>query len=375
MAEKRDYYEVLGVSRNAGPDEIKRAYRRGALKYHPDNYKGDKGEGETRFKELAEAYEVLSDATNRNRYDRYGHAGLRGSGVHDFSSMGFGDILSMFGFDDFFSGMGFGGGQRGAARGLDLETEVELTLEEVATGIDRTLEFERIDLCESCGGSGAAKGSPPAKCPACHGYGQQEQALGPFVRVVTCQRCGGKGSVVTNPCDECRGTGRCRKQRVLSVRIPPGIREGQVVRVRGEGEPNQEGTSRGDLHVYIRTLVHPMLTRRGDDLICQVPLSFTQAALGAVVSVPTLDGAKEIDVPAGTQNADVIQLKRHGLPSTRTRKKGDLFVQVYIEVPKKLTKAQHELLESYAKTEAKHVTPERKSFFDKLKNCFSPGKK
>ena len=375
MAEKRDYYEVLGVSRDAGPDEIKRAYRKGALKYHPDNYKGDKAEGELQFKELAEAYEVLSDPTNRNRYDRYGHAGLRGTGMHDFSSMGFGDILSMFGFEDFFGAMGFGGPRSGPARGLDLETEIELTLGQVATGVDQTLEFERMDLCEACGGSGAQKGSPPQKCPSCYGYGRQEQAMGPFIRVVTCQRCGGKGTVITDPCAGCRGTGRSRKRRALTVRIPAGVREGQVVRVPGEGEPNQEGTNRGDLHVYVRVRPHPMLTRRGDDLICQVPLSFTQAVLGAKASVPTLTGTEEIDVPPGTQNADVIQLKRRGLPSMRTGKKGDQFVQVYIEVPRKLTKHQRDLLESYATTEEEHVTPERKSFLEKLRDCFSSDKK
>ena len=374
MAEKRDYYEVLGVGRDAGPDEVKRAYRKGALKYHPDNYRGDKAEGEAHFKELAEAYEVLSDSVKRQRYDRYGHAGLRGAGMHDFSSMGFGDIFSMF--DDIFSGMGTGGRQRrGGGRGLDLETEMEISLEQVPLGVEQTLEFERMDVCGSCGGSGAKSGSAPLKCPACGGNGRQEQVLGPFIRTVTCDRCGGRGSIITDPCGDCRGTGRGRKQRVLSVHIPAGIRDGQAVRVRGEGEPNADGTSRGDLHVYVRVLPHPMLSRRGDDLICQVPITFAQAALGGKVQVPTLDGTEEVAIPPGSQNADVIQLKRRGLPSLRGRGKGDQYVQVFIEVPKKLTQQQRQLLEEYAQTEEVNVTPERKSFFEKLKECFSPEKK
>ena len=369
MSEKRDYYEVLGVERDASPDQIKRAYRKGALKYHPDNIQGDKAEGERKFKELAEAYEVLSDPVKRQRYDRYGHEGLRGAGMHDFSSMGFGDIFSMF--EDIFSGMGFSAGRTRTDRGLDLETEVELTLEQVATGVDHTLEFERMDLCEECGGSGSKRGSPQRKCTACGGYGRSEQFLGPFVRVVACPRCGGKGTTIADPCPKCRGGGKRRKTRILAVHIPSGVREGQVVRVRGEGEPGESGTRRGDLHVYVRIRPHPMLTRHGDDLICQVPLSFTQAALGGKTRVPTLTGTEEIDIPPGTQNADVLPMKQRGLPSTRTGRKGHQFVQVFIEVPKKLTARQRELLKDYAKTEEKHVTPQRKSFFEKLKACFS----
>ncbi len=376
MAEKRDYYEILGVAREAGPEDIKRAYRKGALKFHPDNYKGDKTEGELKFKELAEAYEVLSDPVKRQRYDRFGHQGLRGTGMHDFSSMGFGDIFSMF--EDIFGEMGFAGqrgGGGGMDRGLDLETEVELSLEEVATGADQTLEFERWDLCGTCGGSGSKPGTTPQSCPACGGYGRQQQMLGPFVRVITCPRCNGKGRVVTDPCDACRGSGRQRKQRTLAVHIPPGVSDGQILRVPGEGEPSSSGTHRGDLHVYVRVREHSMLSRRKDDLICQVPIAFTQAALGGKVEVPTLTGPQEVEVPSGTQNGDVIQLKQQGLPNPRTHRKGDLFVQVFIEVPRKITPRQRELLEQLAETEQAHVTPQRKSFFDTLKDCFSPDKK
>ncbi len=376
MASKRDYYEVLGVGRNAGSNETKRAYRRLALKYHPDNYKGDKAEAEARFKELAEAYEVLSDPTKRQRYDRYGHEGLRGAGLHDFSSMGFGDIFSMF--EDIFGGFGRTR-RRAASRGLDLETEVELTLEQVATGVDQTLEFERIDLCEACHGTGSRPGTEPQRCATCGGYGQVQQPMqglfGMSVRIIACPQCRGKGTLVKDPCSACRGSGRAKKRRVLTVHIPTGVHEGQIVRARGEGEPNEEGTSRGDLHVYVRICPHPLLVRRGDDVFCNVPITFTQAALGGKAEVATLVGMEEIEIPPGTQNGDAVTLKKRGLPNQRTGQQGDEYVQVYIEVPAKLTKKQRELLAEYAKTEQANITPERKGFFDKLKEYFAPNGK
>jgi len=370
--QKRDYYDVLGVGRDASPDDIKRAYRRGALKYHPDNYKGDKADGEKMFKELAEAYEVLSDPAKRNRYDQYGHAGLRGAGVHDFSSMGFGDIFSMF--EDIFGG-GFGGpgrSSRAADRGYDLETQVEVTLEQVASGTEQTLEFERMDICETCGGSGSTPGTTPDKCPTCGGYGEVRQQtpgfFGMSVRITACPKCRGRGVIITDPCKTCRGSGRARKKRALTVRIPPGIRDGQVVRMRGEGEPGRSGTSRGDLHCYVRVLEHPMLARRGDDLICTVPIPFSIAALGGRIEVPTLPGPEELHIPPGTQNLDVITLDGRGLPSMRSGRPGNQHVQVFVEVPKKLTRRQRELLEEFAETEEANITPQRKSFFEKLKD-------
>jgi molecular chaperone DnaJ len=374
MSQKRDYYEVLGIARNASGDEIKRAYRKLALKFHPDNYKGDKKEAETKFKELAESYEVLSEPAKRQQYDRFGHEGLRGAGVHDFTNMGFGDIFSMF--EDIFGGMGMAGGQRGGDRGLDLETEVELTLEQVATGADQTLEFERLDFCDHCGGSGSQPGTNPDKCSACGGYGQVQQQVQSFfgmsVRIMNCPRCKGKGVIITHPCDQCRGSGRKRKKRILTVHVPAGIQDGQVIRARGEGEPGHTGTSRGDLHVYVRVAQHPFLGRRGDDVFCQVPISFAQAALGGKVPVPTLTGQEETDIPSGTQNGDVMTLKQHGLPSMRHRaRKGDQLVQVFIEVPKKLTALQRDLLEKYAASEESNITPQRKKFFEKLKEYFA----
>ena len=376
MPEKRDYYEVLGVSRTAGLDEIKRAYRKGALKYHPDNYRGDKGEAEEKFKELAEAYEVLSEPQKRQMYDRHGHAGLRGTGVHDFRNMGFRDIFSMF--EDIFGGFGgFGPStRRRADRGYDLETQVELTLEQVATGVDETLEFERMDYCETCSGSGARPGTAPERCATCGGYGKVQQQmpgfLGVSIRVTACPRCKGKGTIVSDPCADCRGTGRRRKKRVLTVHIPPGIRDGQVVRVRGEGEPGRVGARRGDLHCYVRVREHPLLIRRGDDLHCQVPVAFTQAALGGRVEVPTLAGPEEIDIPAGIQTGEVITLRRRGLPDARRGRPGDQYVQVFVEVPRKLTRKQRELLEEYAPIEDANFSEQRKTFFEKLREYFSP---
>ena len=373
MSRKRDYYDVLGVSRDAGANDIKRAYRKGALKYHPDNYPGDKAEGEKKFKELAEAYEVLSDPQKRQQYDRFGHEGLRGAGVHDFSNMGFGDIFSMF--EDIFSGIGFTSRATRVDRGYDLETQVELTLEKVLTGVEETLEFERMDFCDTCSGSGSRPGSTPARCNTCGGYGQVQQQVPGFfgvsIRVTTCPQCKGKGAVITDPCGDCRGSGRRRKKRVLTIHIPAGVRDGQVVRVRGEGEPGQTGVRRGDLHCYVRVRPHPFLVRRGDDLHCQVPITFSQAALGGRIEVPTLAGPEEVQIAPGTQNGQTIALRRRGLPSPRTGRLGDQYVQVFIEVPRRLTKRQRELLEEYAGTEEANVSEQRKSFFDKLKEYFA----
>jgi len=374
MPEKRDYYEVLGVSQSASGDEIKRAYRKGALKYHPDSFRGDKAQGEAKFKELAEAYEVLSDSVKRNRYDQYGHAGLEGAGVHDFGNMGFGDIFSMF--QDIFGQMGGMGGRRAhSSRGEDLQVEIELTLEQVADGIEEPLEFTRNDLCGECSGSGARRGSKPVRCETCNGYGQvQQQESGFFgmsVRVIPCPRCSGRGATVADPCPACRGSGRAPKKRILTIQVPAGVSDGQVIRMRGEGGPGPDGTARGDLHCYVRVKPHPLLVRNGNDLVCQVPIAFSQAALGGIIQAPTLKGSEDIDVPSGTQNGDVITLRGRGLPSLRSGRRGDQHVQVFIEVPKKLSKEQTELLKQYAETEQVAVTPQRKSFLKKLKKYFS----
>jgi len=377
MPEKRDYYEVLGVSRNASPDEIRRAYRRLALKYHPDNYRGDKAEAEAKFKELAEAYEVLSDPQRRALYDRYGHAGLRGAGVHDFSAMDLGDISSMFadilgdlfGLGETFGG--FGRRSRQTRRGYDLETQIDVTLQEVATGTERTLQFERMDFCDHCGGSGAKPGTAPQRCSQCGGTGRVQRHVASFFQVVqTCPACHGAGQVITTPCPECRGTGRKRKKRVLTVRIPPGVADGQVLRIRGEGEPGKENGPRGDLRCYIRVLPDEALRRSGNDIICEAAITYTQAALGADIEVPALDGTLKVSVPPGSQHGDVVTIKGAGLPDPRTGRRGDQHVQLRLIVPKKLSKKHEQLLRELARIEQAEVKPERPGFFERVRERF-----
>ncbi|NLX22510.1 MAG: molecular chaperone DnaJ [Phycisphaerae bacterium] len=374
VATKRDYYEVLGVSREAGPDEIKKAYRQAALKYHPDRNREDPG-AEAKFKEAAEAYEVLSDEQKRRRYDQYGHQGLTGAGIHDFNGMGVEDIFSMF--NDIFGGSMFGGGRRSRRAGADLEMEIAISLEEVEQGAEKTIEFDRNEPCERCSGSGGEPGSQRRNCPTCGGYGQVEQSTGfgaLFGRVVTvCPNCRGKGTVVSTACKHCRGTGRQRGHRVLSVKIPAGIQDGQGIRVAGEGEPG-EGMP-GDLHLYVRVGQHQFFERRGDDLLCRVPISFTQAALGARVEVPSLNGRVEVTVPPGTQHGQMFRLAGKGLPNLRSRRRGDEIVQVWIEVPTKLNKRQEQLLREYAASEDRSVLPQSQGFFEKLAEFFSKSSK
>ncbi len=372
-ATKRDYYEVLGVARSADDEEIKRAYRRLAMKHHPDRNNGDgKEQAELKFKECAEAYEVLSDPERRARYDQHGHAGV--SGQHDFSHMDVGDIFSMF--DDIFGG-GFGGGGRGGrrrgGRGFDLETHVELTLSDVAGGVEKTIEFEKQGHCETCKGSGAKPGSSPVVCVQCGGQGRvAQQGFGGMFRMVTaCPNCRGRGSVVKDHCPACRGSGRTMHKRVVSVKIPPGVHEGQAVRIVGEGEPGDGGGPPGDLHCYITIRPHPIFTRHNNDLVCQVPISFTEAALGASIEVPTLKGNEHLDVPAGTQHGEVFKLKGKGLPDIRSSRPGDELVQILIEIPRKLTDAQKQLLRDFAATEDNEIMPQKKGFLDKLKDVFT----
>ena len=372
---KRDYYEVLGVGKDASADEIKRVYRRLAMKYHPDKNPDDK-EAEAKFKECAEAYEVLSDQAKRQRYDQYGHEGLRGAGMHDFSRMNVEDIFSMFGFDDFFGGIFGGRGGRssrrsGPARGYDLETTVELSLQDISHGAEKTIEFTRQDLCSSCSGSGSAKGSSPGKCPSCGGTGQTARGGGFFQMVSTCRQCGGSGQIITNPCKKCRGTGKVPKKRTVNIKIPAGVHEGQGIRVAGEGEPGRGGGPRGDLYCYVRVKPHKFLQRDGNDLVAIVPISFTQAALGTTIDVPSINGTKGLKIPPGTQYGSVFRIKGQGLPDMRTHRTGDELVQVTVETPAKLNAEQKELLRKFAETENERVSPKSASFFEKLKKHFS----
>lgn len=373
---KRDYYEVLSVAKTASGEEIKRAYRRLAMKYHPDRADGDKAEAEARFKECAEAYEVLSDDEKRRRYDTHGHAGVHGQ--HDFSHMDVGDIFSMF--DDIFGGAfggfrgqaGGGGGRARSTRGFDLETQVELTLAEVASGAEKTIEFEKQDTCENCKGTGAKAGTQPIVCPQCGGQGRiaQQGFGGMFRMVTTCPNCRGRGSVVKEHCVHCHGTGKQMRKRVVTVKIPAGVHEGQAVRIAGEGEPGDPGMPPGDLHCYIAVKPHPVFSRHNNDLVCQVPISFTQAALGGTIEVPTLKGTEKLEIPAGSQHGEVFKMKGRGLPDIRSYRNGDEIVQILIEIPKKLTPRQQELLREFADTEDNDVMPQKRGFLDKLKDVF-----
>jgi molecular chaperone DnaJ len=373
---KRDYYEVLSIARTASDEEIKRSYRRLAMKYHPDRNTDNKAETEVAFKECAEAYEVLSDPEKRRRYDQFGHAGV--SGGHDFSHMDVGDIFSMF--DDIFGGALGGraggaarGGGRRSQRGFDLETQVELTLAEVANGAEKTLEFEKQDTCDTCKGTGAKPGVAPVVCVQCGGQGRiaQQGFGGMFRMVTTCPNCRGRGTVVRESCAPCRGTGRQLRHRKVTVKIPAGVHEGQAVRIAGEGEAGENGAPPGDLHCYIAVKPHPMFSRHHNDIVCQIPISFTQAALGSKIEVPTLKGRDELEVPAGTQHGEVFKLKGKGLPDLRTSRSGDEIVQILIEIPKKLSDRQKQLLKEFAASEDEKILPQRKSFVDKLKKVFA----
>lgn len=375
MPTARDYYEVLGIAKTSDGEEIKRAYRRLAMKYHPDRNPGD-ADAEKSFKECAEAYEVLSDDQKRKIYDQYGHDGLKrggGPATHDFSRMDASDIFSMFN-DIFGGGGGQRGNRRGPARGFDLETEVVISLSDVLKGCERDVAFTRMDVCDTCTGSGAKPGSKPIQCPTCGGQGRvQQSGLGGMFRmVVACPSCSGRGQVVREFCDSCRGKGRVSRKRNLTVKIPPGIHEGQAVRVQGEGEPPPPEASpggagqRGDLHVVVRVEEHDMFQRQDDHLLLEMPLSFTQAALGAELQVPTLDGPAKLTIPRGTQYGSTFRIASKGLPNLRSGRRGDLVVGVKVEIPQKMSGKQEKLLREFAATEDKAVLPESTGFWKKV---------
>jgi len=369
-ATKRDYYEVLGVARDASPEDIKKAYRGLARKHHPDVNPGDE-EAPKRFKEAAEAYEVLSDSEKRQRYDRYGHAGLNGTAFHDFRSTD--DIMSAF--SDIFGGglFGdlFGNRRRGPRQGPDLLLKLEIDLIEAARGTTRPIDVSRQDFCSECNGSGARKGTVATTCNYCGGRGQIVQTRGFFQVATTCPACGGEGVRITDPCPKCRGAGRVPTTVHLQVNIPPGIESGMWVQQRNQGELGDVGAPRGNLRVQILVRKHPFFDRRRNDLYCQVPISFAQAALGAEVDVPTLDGPDRLKVPRGTQSGDLLTIKGRGMPDLNGRGRGDELVEVVVETPRHLTPRQEELLRELAEIDHDQVSPRRKSFFEKLRDYFT----
>lgn len=369
---KRDYYEVLGVSQTASDQEIKSAYRRLAVKFHPDKNPNDSS-AEEKFKEAAEAYSVLQDAEQRRRYDRFGHAGVSsGAGAGNWGAPGFGgieDILGdLFGFGDVFGGARAGSRRTAAQRGADLRYDLEISLEEAANGMTAQLRIPRLESCETCKGSGAANGTQPETCHTCGGTGQVRYQQGFFSVARTCNACRGAGRVIKTPCKDCSGAGRVEREKQMEVKIPAGVETGSRLRVQGEGEAGTQGGPAGDLYVVIHVAEHEQFERQGSNLYEAVPVTFTQAALGADIMVKTLDGDEKLKVPMGTQTGTVFRLKGKGMPQLGGRGKGDLFVSVSVVTPTTLTREQRRLLEQLAEVETKDL--EDKGLVDKVRDIF-----
>jgi molecular chaperone DnaJ len=373
---RRDYYEVLGLSRGAADEEIKKAYRRLAVQFHPDRNPGDK-QAEEKFKEINEAYQVLSDPEKRAQYDRYGHAAFQGPGAgpgggfggFDFSQ-GFEEVFSDI-FGDFF-GTGRGRSRSRARRGDDLRYDLEIDFEEAARGAEKTVKFQRLVQCEACNGTRARGGSASVKtCPNCRGTGQVRTQQGFFSIATTCAQCRGEGSIIVDPCPRCQGQGRIRRQETLSVRIPPGVDNGSRLKLRGEGEAGYAGGPPGDFYVVIHVREHPLFVRQDNDIIIEVPISFPQAALGSEIEVPTLEGKVKLKIPPGTQSGKILRLKGKGIVDLHGYGRGDELVKIVVETPKRLTPRQREILEEFARISGEDVNhPLSKGFVDKLKEMF-----
>ncbi len=362
MRTQRDYYEMLGVPRDATAEEIRRAYRRLARECHPDVNPGD-ATAEARFKEVAEAYEVLGDTQKRARYDRYGHAGTR-RGLDDFDFGGFSDL-----FESFFGGMGRAARAPAQERGADLQHEVEVTLEQAASGVQRPLHVSRMRACGQCDGSGGKAGSRPMTCPACHGAGEIRRAANTvfgmrFATVTACDRCRGSGAVESDPCPNCYGSGRERRSETITVNIPAGVESGTRLRLHGEGDAGPRGAPAGDLYVDVRVAEHPLFERRGTELICEMPIPFTTAALGGSIMVPSLSGEEQVRIPAATQSGTVLRLRGKGMPDLQSGRRGDQHVVVRVVVPTHLSGQQRRLLEQFAKADGDRLGEEER----KLRN-------
>ncbi len=370
---KRDYYEVLGVARGANEDELKKAYRRLAIQFHPDRNPGDK-QAEERFKELNEAYQMLSDPERRAQYDRYGHAafqGAQGGGFSGFDfTQGFEEVFSDI-FGDFF-GTGRGRSRSRTRRGDDLRYDLEIEFEEAARGVEKVVKFQRLANCDECGGSRARGGASGVRtCPNCRGTGQVRTQQGFFSIATTCGQCRGEGSIIADPCPKCQGQGRIRKHQSISVKIPPGVDNGSRLKLRGEGEAGFAGGPQGDLYVVIHVREHAMFARQDNNVVIEVPVSFAQAALGAEIEVPTLEGKVNLKVPSGTQSGKVFHLKGKGIVDLHGYGRGDQLVKILVETPRRLTARQRELLEEFAKLSGEDTHhPMAKGFVDKLKEMF-----
>lgn len=367
---KRDYYEVLGVDTKAGAEEIKKAYRKAALQYHPDRNPGDKA-AEENFKEAAEAYEVLSDPEKRQLYDRFGHAGLQQSGYSGFSS--FEDVFSSFGnvfgdiFGEIFGQSGRAGRGHRPRRGADLRYDIEIEFMDAVHGKETEIEVAKHEKCEECGGTGSRPGSQPAVCNMCRGRGQVTRAQGFFSISTTCPTCQGSGQVITDPCTTCRGHGRILKKKKLSLKIPPGVETGSSLRLRGEGEPGQPGGGHGDLYVVISVREHETFKRNGDDVVVLTPVRYSLLALGGETAIPTVEGPDKLFVPKGTQSGHEFRLPDRGMPRLGKKRRGDLVVVVYVEIPTKLSKEEEDILRKLADVEGAKVSPKKRRLFSRDK--------
>ena len=382
MADKRDYYEVLGLNKGASDDDIKKAYKKQARKYHPD-LNPDNKEAEEKFKEVNEAYEVLSDPNKKSRYDQFGHAGVDpnfGAGGYGGGFDGgfdFGDLGDIFGsfFGGGFGGGGFGGGRRtnpnAPQRGESIRLSVSITFEEAAFGCEKEVSVERMDQCGTCHGNGCAPGTTPETCPDCHGTGQvqvrRQTPMGVFATTSPCGRCGGKGKIIHQPCSDCRGTGSVRKRKTIKASIPAGIDNGQTISIRGQGHAGKNGGPAGDLLITVTVKPHELFRREGTSVLCDAPITFAQAVLGAELEIPTIDGKVKYDLPEGTQSGTTFRLKGKGIPSINGRGRGDQYVTVYIETPKNLNKEQKEALRKFAEAVGDTNYEERRKFFKKFK--------
>ncbi len=351
---KKDYYEILGVAKTAPEDEIKKCYRKIAMQCHPDKNPGNK-QAEERFKEAAEAYEVLSDRQKREIYDHYGHAGLSNTGFQGFS--GFEDVFSNFGdiFEDVFGfgqgrGRGSSRGRSGARAGADLRYDLKISFLDAAFGLTTTIDLEKYSTCSVCSGSGAAPGTSPVTCPTCQGRGQVIQSSGFFTISSTCPHCHGQGRMISKPCSTCRGTGKERQQKTVELKIPAGVETGSRLRLRGEGEAGEMGGPSGDLYVFLHVEDHEFFEREGDNIHCRVPISFVQAALGDTIEVPTLKDKEKIKIPRGTQNGHSFRLKGQGIPHVRGYGRGDQIIEVHVQIPTHLSRKQEELLREFSKS-------------------------
>jgi len=374
LATKKDYYDILGVDKDASQKEIKKAYRKLAKKYHPDMNKDDPDTSD-KFKEISEAYEILSDPDKRKRYDQYGHSGINDNDFNfdDFAQGGFGGFEDIF--DMFFGGRGGRGrGRRGPQKGSDLQYRLQITFDEAAFGTEKEITIPRTETCETCGGSGAKPGTEVKTCPKCNGTGQirvsQRTAFGQFTQTKTCDRCGGNGKIVQTPCSDCNGTGKQRRHRNLTVNIPAGVDNGTRLRMAGEGEAGDKGAPSGDLYIIIQVEKHEIFDRKGDDVYCEVPINFVQATLGDEIKVPTLDGKVKFTIPEGTQPGTTFRLKNKGIPHLNGHGRGDEYIKTKIIIPKHLSKEQKDLLKEFAEVSGEEINPEQKGFFRKVRDAF-----